>query len=309
MQPIRSPKFARKLLSSFCDDQWLDELLGDLEEEYKDNIKSKGSTRANFSYYWQVLLLLRPHILKKQPKTHNNTIMIRNYITSAYRSLLKNKVYGAINILGLTVGIACCLLISLYVRDEVSYDNFFKDSDRIYRVALERVYPTNTRYFGSSPVSMATTLKENYPEVEEAGRLHRLFFQNEIVVTIDDKTFIEEKYLFADSRFFKVFSFNFIEGDPTTALNTLDKVVITESTARKFFGEESAINKTYNIDSTTYIISGVIEDVPPNSHMEFDILGSIKGLGFLNQADTTNNWISPWLFTGTAMNALISGMI
>jgi putative ABC transport system permease protein len=297
MRSNHPPKFARNLLTLFCDEYWLDELLGDLEEEYKDNIKSRGRTRANLICYWQVLLLIRPHILKNNNRTHNTTIMIRNYIKSAYRSLLKNKVYGAINILGLTVGIACCLLISLYVRDEVSYDNFFKDSDRIYRVALERVYPTNTRFFGSSPVNMAPTLKENYPEIEEAGRLHRLFFQNEIVVTIDDKTFIEEKYLFADSSFFKVFSFNFIEGNPNTALSSLDKVVITESTARKFFGEESALNKTYNIDTITYIISGVIEDVPVNSHMEFDILGSIKGLGFLNRADTTNNWISPWLFT------------
>jgi putative ABC transport system permease protein len=184
MSSNHPPKYARKLLALFCDEYWLDELLGDLEEEYKDNLKSHGRTRANLSYYWQVILLIRPHILKKNKKTHNNTIMIRNYIKSAYRSLLKNKVYGAINILGLTVGIACCLLISLYVRDEVSYDNFFKDSDRIYRVALERVYPTNTRFFGSSPVNMAPTLKENYPEVEEAGRLDRLFFQNEIFVTI-----------------------------------------------------------------------------------------------------------------------------
>ena len=218
MNAIQPPKYGRKLLTLFCDDHWLNELLGDLEEEYKDNLKSRGKSKANLIYYWQVILLLRPHILKKN-KTHNRTIMLNNYIKSSYRSLLKNKVYGAINILGLTVGITCCLLISLYVRDEVSYDKFFKDSERIYRVALERKYPTNTRYFGSSPVNMAPTLKENYPEIEEAGRLHRLFFQNEIVVTIEDKTFIEENYIFADSSFFKVFSFNFIEGNPNTALS------------------------------------------------------------------------------------------
>jgi putative ABC transport system permease protein len=235
--------------------------------------------------------------IEEEQKKHTTTIMIRNYIKSAYRSLLKNQVYSAINILGLTVGITCGLLISLYVVDEVSYDNFFNDSDRIYRVALERKYPTNTRYFGSSPVNMATVLKENYPEIEEAGRLHRLFFQNEIVVSIEDKTFIEERYLFADSNFFKVFSFSFIEGNPNTALNGRGKVVITESTARRFYGEKEALNQIYNIDTSTYIVSGVIEDVPANSHMEFDILGSIDDLGFLTQADTTNNWISPWLFT------------
>ncbi len=297
MNSKKTPKYASKLLAWFCDEYWIDELLGDLQEEFIDNVKSHGKKRAVLMYYWQVLLLVRPHIFKKNKKTQNTTIMIRNYIKSAYRSLLNNKVYGAINILGLTVGIACCLLISLYVRDEVSYDEFLKDSDRIYRVALERQYPTNTRFFGSSPVNLAITLKENYPEVEEAGRLHKLFFQNEIVVSIGDKTFIEEHYLFADSTFFNVFSFNFLEGNPNTALDAFDKVVITQSTARRFFGDESALNKTYLIDTAQYIISGVIEDVPSNSHMEFDLLGSIESLGFLNQAATTNNWISPWLFT------------
>lgn len=295
MDNLRPPRYAQKILSWFCDQQWLDELLGDLEEEFIDNAKSRGRRKAVRIYYIQVLLLLRPHILRKYKGTQ--PIMFRNYIKSAYRSLLKNKAYSLINISGLTVGIACCLLISLYVKDEMSYDNFFDDSDRIYRVALERKYPTNTRFFGSSPVNLATVLGENYPEVEEAGRLHRLFFQNEIVVTIGDKTFIEDKYLFADSSFFDVFSFNFIEGNRNSALDAFNKVVITESTAKRFFGDGPALNKIYQIDTSRYIVAGVVEDVPTNSHMEFDILGSTEALGFLNQAASTNNWISPWLFT------------
>ena len=288
------PKRPQKLLTWFCKDQWVDELLGDLEEEFKDNVSVQGRRRAVFGYYKQVLLLARPHFFKKKKRTPT---MFKNYLKSAYRSLLKNKIYSAINVSGLTVGVACCLLISLYVHDEMSYDKFFKDSDRIYRVALERIYPTNTRFFGSSPVNMAPTLLENYPEVEEAGRLHRLFFQNEIVVDIGEKTFIEDKYLFADNNFFKVFSFDFVEGNPATALDAFNKVVITQSTAKRFFGAESALNKVYQIDTSRYIVSGVIEDVPTNSHMSFDILGSIEALPFLQQAAETNSWINPWLFT------------
>lgn len=291
------PAFGRRLLESFCDDQWLDELLGDLEEEFQDNIEQRGRRWAQWNYYWQVILLMRPHIWKKRKVNRNTPPMIGNYIKSSYRSLLKNKIYSAINISGLTVGIACCLLISLYVYDEVSYDRFFEDSDRVYRVALERQYPTNTRYFGSSPVNMASTLLDNYPEVEEAGRLHRLFFQNELVVTIGDKTFIEDKYLYADNNFFKVFSCDFIEGDAQTALDAAENVVITRSTAMRFFGSGSALNKTYRIDTSQYIVSGVIEDLPANSHLEFDVLGSIDDLPFLTNAASTNNWISPWLFT------------
>ena len=117
------------------------------------------------------------------------------------------------------------------------------------------------------------------------------------MVTIGDKTFIEDKYLFADNNFFKVFSFDFIEGNPGTALDAPNKVVLTASTAKKFYGDELALNKTYRIDTSQYIISGVIEDLPTNSHLEFELLGSIEGLQFLNNAASSNNWISPWLFT------------
>ncbi|MEQ9424619.1 MAG: ABC transporter permease [Cyclobacteriaceae bacterium] len=290
------PKRAQKFLRWFCDEAWLDELLGDLEEEFIDDVKSIGRRKAVLNYYWQVALLLRPHILRRS-QTRNTPIMLKNYLKSAYRNLLTNKVYSAINISGLTVGIACCMLISIYVNDEMSYDKFFNDSDRIYRVALERVYPTNTRYFGSSPVNLAPTLIDNYPEVEVAGRLHKLFFQNEVVVDLGDRQFIEKKYLFADNNFFKVFSFDYLEGDATSALDGPNKIVLTKSTAQRFYGEEQALGKTYNIDTSTYIISAVIEDLPVNSHMSFDILGSIHSLPFLEQAAETNSWINPWLMT------------
>lgn len=294
MKTTKPPRFGQRLLQWIVKDVWVDELLGDLEEEFIDNESSLGRRKAVIKYYLQVIQLVQPHILKRRK---NSPIMLRNYIKSSYRSLLKNKIYSVINISGLTVGIICCLLISLYVIDEMSYDKFFKDSDRIYRVALERVYPTNTRYFGSSPVNLAPTLIENYPEVEEAGRLHKLFFQNEIQVTIGEKDFIENNYLFADSSFFSVFSFEFVEGNPTTALKSFNEAVITESTAKKFYGDESALGKTYMIDTSSYVISGVIKDLPVNSHMQFDILGSIHALGFLEQAASSNSWINPWLFT------------
>lgn len=296
MNVPKVPKVAQLFLTWFCKDQWTDELLGDLDEAYKDNYYEKGRLKALLIYYKEVLLLIRPHIIKRR-KTQISHIMFKSYIKSAYRSLLRSKIYSTINILGLSVGIACCLLISLYVHDEISYDEFFKDSERIYRVALERKYPNNTRYFGSSPVNLAPVLKENFPEVEEAGRLHRLFFQNQRIVSIGEKSFIEEKYLFADEDFFKVASFEFIEGDPNTALDHPNQTVITKSVARKYFGNQSALNKTYRIDTVEYVISGVIEDVPANSHLDFDLLGSIHSLPFLERAADTNNWISPWLYT------------
>ena len=133
--------------------------------------------------------------------------MFKNYFKTAYRSLLKNKTYSIVNILGLAIGIVCCLFITIYVLHESSYDKFFQSSDRIYRISLERIYPDRVRMFASSPVTLAPTLMDNYPEVEAVTRLHRLFFQQEVPVQIEDQTFIETKYYYADSNFFEVFSF------------------------------------------------------------------------------------------------------
>ncbi len=226
-------------------------------------------------------------------------MMTLNHIKISYRNLIKNKVYAFINIIGLSVGIASMILIGLYVHFETSYDEFFPNSERIYRVALHRVYPTRTKDFGTSSINLATALKRDYPQVEEATRLHRLFFQNEVPVVIEesDKTFIEKRFLFADSLFFRVFEHPFIHGNPETALNGESSVVITRSTAVKYFGTDAVLNRTIDLNGQVAEITGVIEDIPDNSHIHFDLLGTITGLGFLDQAIATNNWTNPWVYS------------
>ncbi|MFC2124492.1 ABC transporter permease [Bacteroidota bacterium] len=223
--------------------------------------------------------------------------MLRNYFITAIRNLYKNKIYAIINILGLSVGITCFLLISLYVYNELSYDRFFKDSNRLYRIALERQYPDHTRYFASTPVTIVPVLLEHYPDVEEATMFHRLFFLPFITVNIDEESYAEERFQFADSSFFSVFSFNFLEGNPETALNSQDKAVITKSTARRYFGDQEALGKIILIDTIEIMISGVIDDVPKNSHMEFDLLGSIHSLPFIQASIEQNSWVNPWVYT------------
>ena len=223
--------------------------------------------------------------------------MLKNYLKTALRSIARQKLYSAINIFGLSFGMACCFLISLYVYDEVSYDKFFEDGERIYRVALERNYPDHTRYFSSSSVMVAPTLLANYPDVEQATRLHRLFFVPQVVVTVGDQSFQEDKFLFADSNFFDVFSFRFLEGDPTTALDAANKVVLTDKTARRYFGDAPALNQTLEGGVGELVVSAVIEDIPENSHIDFDLLGSIRGIGYLDTAVNQGNWVSPWLYT------------
>ncbi|GAB5526455.1 MAG: ABC transporter permease [Roseivirga sp.] len=300
----RPPKTALRLLEYFCADQWIDEITGDLQEQFEDNAAAKSLFSARAIYWWEVFRLLRPHIFKRN-KTYNRTMLNFNHIKISYRNLLKNKVYAFINILGLSIGIASVMLIAIYVNYETSYDNFFKDSDRTYRIALERVYPGRAKTFGTSSILLAPTLRENYPQVEAVTRLHRLFFNPEVPVSFDEneKVFIEDKFLFADSLFFQVFSHEFIAGDPKTALNRPTDVIITESTAMKYYGTTDALDRIINMTNGTRRITGVIKDVPANSHIHFDLLGSIRALPFLNNAVEQGSWVNPWVYTYARLKA------
>jgi len=223
--------------------------------------------------------------------------MLHNYLKTALRNLLRNRIYTFINVAGLSVGLACCMIISLYVYNELSFDRFFPDSDRTYRIALERTYPDHTRFFASSSVMLAPTLLENYPEVELAGRLHRLFFMPEVIVNIEDNSFPESRFYFADSALLQVLKFDYLEGGPESALDGPDKVIITDKIANKYFGDDEALGKIFDTTFGELEVSAVIRELPANSHMQFDILGSIRGIEYLDNAITRANWTSPWLYT------------
>lgn len=198
--------------------------------------------------------------------------MLKNYIKIACRNLLKNKGYSLINILGLTVGISCCILILLHVEDEFSYDTFFSKGDRIHRMALERIYPDHRTFYSFIPDGYAEVVEEELPEVESAVRLFN-FGQNS-VVKYEDRSFIEQSFVWADSNFFDVFDLPLVVGDSETALKGPNKVVLTRETSRKYFAEESPIGKTLETDFGDYEVTGVVQNLPPNSHLEIDFLGS-----------------------------------
>ncbi|MFY0687349.1 MAG: ABC transporter permease [Cyclobacteriaceae bacterium] len=286
------PNWVVTFIEWICDPIWHDEVIGDLEELNED-LGNEWS--RNWVLIYEVLRYLRPHLLKKRTKT-TYTMMTINHVKISWRNLKRNKVYAFINILGLSVGLASVIMIGMYVQFETSYDKFFKDSDRIYRAALHRVYPGRTKDFGTSAFELAPTLKENYPVVEQATRLHRLFFNNEITVRPEgsENKFIETRFLFADSVFFDVFSYDFLHGDPKTALYGDQNVVLTASTALRYFGATDVVGRTIQLDSSL-MVSGVIEDLPDNSHIHFDLLGSVDALPFIRNSGS--NWMSPWVYT------------
>lgn len=209
--------------------------------------------------------------------------MLKNYFKVALRNLLRKKGFSLINILGLSIGIACCLLILLHVQDELSYDKHHEKSDQIHRMVLERIYPDHTSFYAVIPAGFAAVVASDIPEVKMTTRLLRAF--QDMVVTIDEDVYKEERdrVMFADSNAFDLFTFPLLQGDPATALQKPNSVVITEKIAQKYFGTTDAIGKQVTTGQGEVMVTGILAEQPENSHVTFDLLFSTGLLPFLQQ--------------------------
>ncbi len=199
--------------------------------------------------------------------------MYRNFFKVAFRNIIRHKFYFIINLLGLAVGIACSILIMLFVIHELSCDKFNENYKRIYRLYLSGKLGTSEFDGAWTCAPAAEAYSRDFPEVVDAARLDNW---GEVVIKFDDKSFLEKHFMIADSSFFNIFSIPLIQGNPVTALARPYTVVITKEIAHKYFGSEDPMNKTImvNNDTALYTITGVIDKVPENSHFEFDLLAS-----------------------------------
>jgi len=204
--------------------------------------------------------------------------MFKNYLLTALRGFLKNKMAAIINVAGLTVGLSSCLLIALFIRHELSYDDFEANGSRIARVIMEYKFDGGGELqrgnFTSTKV--ATTFKRVFPEVESAVRMK----EDDEIVFCRERLFYERRFMYADSSFFTLFSMPLLRGDTRSALSGLGKVVLTETTARRYFGPEDPVGKVIRVgtDSVDYTITGVMADPPSNSQIKFDLLASFSSL-------------------------------
>jgi putative ABC transport system permease protein len=196
--------------------------------------------------------------------------MLKNLITIALRNIRKDKTYSAINILGLTVGITCSVFLLMYILDELSYDRYHKDADNIYRVVSNIKEPDNAFTWAVAQIPLAEELRDNYPEVKNVVRffgLGRTLYKN------GEKAFYEERFYLADSTVFEMFDYKFLYGDIGTSLDEPNSIVLTRTMAIKYFDKEDAIGMSLVTQAgDTYKVTGVIEDVPLNSHFIFDAL-------------------------------------
>lgn len=225
--------------------------------------------------------------------------MLRNYFKSAIRALLKYKGTTFINVLGLTIGLCSVIMISIYVHNEISYDKFHDKADRIYRIGVTGAMMGNDLNMAVTSSVMAPVLLEEYPEVENVVRIYGT---GNNMISYEDITHQENgnSLLFVDSTFFNVFSFKLLQGDPDQVLADPFSIVLTPKSARKYFGDADPIGKSLIVNSkeTTYVVTGIVEEPPVNSHFHFDFLAALH-----SRARELDNdmWLSHNFYTYTLL--------
>lgn len=279
----------RGIVYNELDDELIDHICTLVEEKialgvrfidaYDQVIKSFGATKGIQQIQTQTISI----------NNDNPKLMIKNYIKMAVRSLQKHKFYSFINVIGLSIGISCCMLITLFIIDELNYDQYHEKSDRIHRVTMESLFGGNHFNMAVTPAPMAAALISDYPEVEMATR-----FRNSgtwlMKKAEGDQNIIEQRVVFADSTIFDVFTIPFIEGNPATSLTKRNSLVLSQSTAAKYFVNESALNRTLILDNEeTYTITGIYKDMPQNGHFHYDAIITMLNRESSNDVQWTSN--------------------
>ena len=277
----QSPRIGEKLFRLLLPESEKLSLLGDYEELYKDLAQSKGWIIAGL---WYLIQILRTFVSRILDSTKWSLTMIRNYLKIALRNLNKYKGYSFINIFGLAIGIACSILIFLWIIYQRSYDTFHVNADRIYRIAVKGSIGNTSIHYSATPAILAGKLKDIFPEVEQTVRMRR--FDSAVPVSYQGKLFNQKNVFAVDSSFFNVFTCSILQGDIKTVLNKPNTAVITQEMADKYFGVEDPLGNSLTLfGDSDYLVTGVVEPFPSNSHFHFDFLISATSFEFSRSTD------------------------
>ncbi|MGC3946867.1 MAG: ABC transporter permease [Chryseolinea sp.] len=286
--PYTPPRAATRLLLSFLRDDLAEDVAGDLEEKFYGDVEVHGALRARYKYWYQVFNYLRPFAFKRIKSTpQNNIAMVGNYFKIGWRNLVRQRMYSFIKIGGFAMGITACLLISIYIQDELSYDQFYKEGHRIYRVYQkwdEGGKIENGVWFQAP---FAKALKEDYPEIEKAGRYNssELFGggPNQIRPDGTSENFFEERFVFADQELLEILEVEMVYGDLKHSLDQPQTIVLTRSKSEKYFPGENPVGKLMIINDNAnnpFKVGGVIEDFSSHSHFQHDFIITMAGREF-----------------------------
>ncbi len=278
MKPERTypPKLPLRFFRWFCHPELRDAIEGDLVELHGERVKELGKRKADWKFAMDVLLLFRPGIIRQMEgyQPVNNMGMYKSYFKIGWRNLLRKKGYSLTSIFGLAVAMTCCLVITFFVLDELSYDQYHVQKDRIYRLATD---VEGSTYGGIAKVTgpWGMTAKAEIPEVEEMARF---VFTDQTIFERGEKKFYESLGRYTDSSAFKIFSYELLEGNPDKALTAPNAIVLTRTLKEKYFGSEPAVGQSIRLNNEEFNVTGVIQDVPFNSHFSFTYLLSMASL-------------------------------
>ena len=291
------PKLPLRFFRWFCHPKLRDSIEGDLMELYEERKAQSGKLKADLKFIVDVLLLFRPGIIKPtEGYQHLNTYgMFKSYFKISLRHLIKNKMLAFINVSSLAVGLAACVVIYLFVSDERSFDAFHSKNKNIYRLdEVQKFTGTNEQKVALSMPGMAPAMKRDFPEVQSYVRFWQ---RGKQLITKEDTKHLIENVMVVDSTFFDVFDFPLVQGDINTCLDRPLTILLTESTALKFFKTTSeALNNTVSWDGRDYQVTGILKDVPENSHIQFDALLSMVTYTS-GENNVNDSWGGNWMTT------------
>jgi putative ABC transport system permease protein len=264
-----------RILSRLLRSSVRESALQDFDEQFTQIKKRRGTPIATLWFGVQVLSLI-PSLLKDS--IYWSAAMINNYFKIAMRNIRRHRGYSFINIAGLAIGMACTLLILLWIQDELAYDRFHEKGDNIYRVIVED--EQGLQYAGTCPIPLGPHLKQEYPEILDSTRFCNGF--QKFLVEYDEKVYSEEIGI-VDPSFFTIFTFPLLKGDPQTVLEGPYSLVLTEKMARKYFGQEDPIGKVIRIlterkQTISFTVTGILEDIPRHSHLQLQIFLPFQAL-------------------------------
>ncbi len=292
------PRWLDRLIEWYCRPELLEDLQGDLHEYYQRNFDKKGKAFANLVFLIDVIKFFRLYTIQK-PKVLGQMSFIhlsKNYFKTSVRSLARNKLFSTINIVGLAISMSIGILMITYLSQLLSYDEFHEKKDRIYRVNSTYSDITGTDPFdlGSNSVFIGQKLREEMPELEEVLIMRRNFRRD----FKKGDNVIPSRGLYAEHTFFDFFSFELLEGDPETALKEPYSIVLTESVAGKLFGDDPAVGQIVQEGEESFTVTGLMADVPFNSHMQFEVLCSFKTaevIALKEGQESFDTWRSIWM--------------
>lgn len=296
-QKLKPPRWLLRFFRWYCHPDYREDIEGDLMERFEKRLEEKTTRVAKWGFTKDVIQLFRPGIIRSLEGNYrlNQYGMFKHNLKIASRSLLGNKAFSFINIFGLVLGMSAFILILNYVIVELSYDKFHKNGEQIYRIRNDHFSKGSLTYSRAITYRDAgPSLKEDLPEVLDFTRMNGSFGRGIVLTNVNEAgksiKFTEEEVFYVDDNFLTIFSFPLIKGDSSQVLKDPNSVVVTETLSNKYFGNEDPIGKIITVNGNqSFHVTGVLNDIPSNSHMKFDLLFPIKSLNEY-QNRTARKW-------------------